>query len=223
MRDIGIDWDDLKRYVKEQIYTLPGIKNHKDKLTVLLTGSRAIGTYSKGSDVDIDVICTKEVYNKIQSEMVERGLTTNKKVAFYYLPKIGWDKYFGKEVGQPHISITNIDIIKEQIKSFEDVPVWIWSNAVIINDPRAQFKRIISLFKEYPMEVLKRKVKYRYLLSLYWLIDVYPHNHSKTDEVFSGTLAIVNGINELYKFFYLIEGKSFLIWKNYLYMLKQQS
>lgn len=40
MKDIGIKWNDLERFISEQIFTLPGINNHEEVLSVLLTGSR---------------------------------------------------------------------------------------------------------------------------------------------------------------------------------------
>lgn len=209
MKDIGVQWTDLQKFIEDIIYTLPGIKNHKEKLTVLLTGSRAIGTYSKNSDVDIDVICTKETYNLIQKEMFDKGLTPNINQSFYYLPENDWDIYFGKDVAQPHFTITPIDIIEKQFRKYDDIPLWIWSNALIINDPNNQFEKIVSSFKSYPENILKTKVKYRYMLLSYWLIDGYPHHHSRNEEMFIASMSILNGIHELYRFFYLVEGKPY--------------
>lgn len=142
--------------------------------------------------------------------MYSKGLTPNTNQAFYYLPVDGWEKYFGEEVGQPHFSITPLDVIETQINQYEDIPIWIWTNAMIIKDPRNQVQNIINNFKGYPTEVLKNKIKYRYLLSSYWLIDGYPHNHQKRqEEVFMASLGILNGIHELYRLFYLIEGKPY--------------
>lgn len=210
MVNIGVDWNDLWRYIDEQIFTLPGITNHKEKLTVLLTGSRALGTYSYNSDVDIDIICTRETFENIQHAMYQKKLTPNTRQAFYQLPTDGWDKYFGKEVSQPHFSITPIDVIEKQFKNYDDVGIWIWTNAVIINDPLKQFKTIIENFKGYTDDVLFKKVKYRYLLSLYWLIDGYPHHHKdKDEELFSASLSILNGIYEMYRLFFLLDGKPY--------------
>jgi len=209
MIDIGLKWDDLERYIIEQIYTLPGIDNHEEELSVLLTGSRAINAYSKNSDVDLDVICSKETFEKIQKEMYRKGLTPNINQAFYYLPEKGWEKYFGDDVGRPHFTITSLDVIENQISNYEDVPTWIWTNAVVINDPNDQFKDIVGKFKGYPHEILEKKIKYRYLLASYWLIDGYPHHHKKDEDIFPAMLSILNGIHELYRFFYIVEGKPY--------------
>lgn len=98
MRDIGISWGGLEKYIEDNIYTLPGIFDHREKLTILLTGSRAIGRYSENSDVDIDIVCPRNSYNQIQAEMFKRNLTGNLHNAFYRLPEAGWDKYFGERI-----------------------------------------------------------------------------------------------------------------------------
>lgn len=209
MKNIGLDWEKVEKYIEENIYTLPGIVNHKDELTVVLTGSRAIGCFSDTSDVDIDVICSSENFKLIQKEMFESKKTTNVNLAFYNLPEINWEMYFGEEVGRPHFSIHPIDEIERQNEEYQDTPIWIWTNAIVINDPNNQFRKIIDRFKGYPKDVLHKKIKYRYLLASYWLIDGYPHNHSRDEELFSATLSLLNGIKELYRFFYLVEGKPY--------------
>ncbi|WDV44205.1 hypothetical protein PV797_11775 [Clostridiaceae bacterium M8S5] len=177
---------------------------------MLLTGSRALGTYSCNSDVDIDIICSREIFDNIQRAMYQKKLTPNTSQAFYQLPTEGWDRYFGKEVSQPHFSITPIDVIEDQFKNYNDVAIWIWINAVIVIDPLKQFKSIVENFKGYTDDVLFRKVKYRYLLSLYWLIDGYPHHHkNKEEELFTASLSILNGINEMYRLFFLLDGKPY--------------
>lgn len=209
MLNIGVSWESLGRYIEDNIFTLPGIESHRDKLTVVLTGSRAIGTYTDSSDADIDVICSKEDYDFIQAEMYKRKLTPNIKQGFYNLPKENWDKYFGEGVGRPHFTITPIDVIKRQIEEYQDTPLWIWSNALVMNDPNNQFRNIIDKFQGYPQDVLIKKIKYRYLLSSYWFIDGYPHNHSRNEDLFSASLSLLKGIHELYRLFYILEGKPY--------------
>ncbi|NIN06998.1 MAG: hypothetical protein GTO43_11735, partial [Armatimonadetes bacterium] len=51
--------------------------------------------------------------------------------------------------------------------------------------------------------------KYRWLLAWYWAIMVYPHHHSSDEELLPAAAAMLNAVNELIKFFFLVEGKPF--------------
>lgn len=209
MESMGINPGDLERYIQDFIYNLPGLEDHQEYLTVLLTGSRALGRYTETSDVDLEVLCTREIYNSIQQEMLERGLTTSLDRSLYYLPQAGWEDYFHSGIDRPHFTITPIEEVKRQLREYEDVPMWVWTNALIINDPNNQFHDLVAEYSFYPREVLRKKLKYRYLLSSYWLIDGYPHNHRENADYFPALQALVSGIHELYRFFYLAEGRPY--------------
>lgn len=208
-RDIGVKVEALEKFIEEQIYTLPGIEDHKNKLTVVLTGSRAIGTYSEESDVDIDVICSNEDFYKIQNEMVKLGRTSSVNQSFYNFLEEDFERYFGEGIDRPHFSITPIDTIKRQIENYEDIPLWIWTSCLILKDPNNQFKNIVDNFKGYPKDILIKKIKHRYLLSCYWLIDGYPQHHNRKEDMLMASLSILNGIHELYRLFYLLDGKPY--------------
>ncbi len=208
--DIGVSYVDLAKYIDEQIFTLPGIDNHREELTVLLTGSRALGQFSESSNVDLDVICSLEVYEKIQEEMLDKGRIPSKDHAFYYLPDENWERYFGDVVGRVHFTLTPIERLKEKFLAYDDVAMWIWTNALVIVDSKSIFKDFIDEFNGYPKDVLIKKIKYRYLLAHHWLVDGFPHNHQrKQEELFSASLSLLNGIHELYKLFFLLDHKPF--------------
>ena len=70
----GVCPADLKRYVEQQIYALPGTDRHEETFTVLLTGSRATGTRRPRSDVDIDVLCPRAVYDRVHAASRKTGM-----------------------------------------------------------------------------------------------------------------------------------------------------
>lgn len=74
-KESGIDENALRKYLDEQIYSLPGTDRHRDVFTVLLTGSRAMGKHTPESDVDIDVLCPEETYIPLQKACREAGIT----------------------------------------------------------------------------------------------------------------------------------------------------
>jgi hypothetical protein len=51
---------------------------------------------------------------------------------------------------------------KGEFRDYEDVPLWIWTNAKVIADPHRQFRNIVGTFKGYQKPVLIRKIKYRW-------------------------------------------------------------
>jgi hypothetical protein len=118
--DIGIPLDAVWRYVEEQIFTLPGVSRPGEDLTILLTGSRATGSYTPQSDVDIDVVCPFSVYESIQNASLAEGRITSIHQSFYILRCEDWQQYFGDQVGRPHFSLTPIDEVKSHFREYND-------------------------------------------------------------------------------------------------------
>ena len=205
----GIDRGALERYIAEQIYSLPGTDRHREEFTVLLTGSRAMGTHTPCSDVDIDVVCSQAVYEAVHRASVEAGIIKSPTSFFLILGGDDYHKYFGDECSRPHFSITPIETVERQFRDHEDVPLWIWTNAQVIADPHGRFSRITEGFWGYPKDVLIGKLKYRWMLAWYWAIEVYPHHSTKDTDLLPAASALLNTVNELLKFFFLAEGRPF--------------
>jgi hypothetical protein len=206
----GIDPNALQRFVDEQVYTLPGIDNHRDVLSILLTGSRAFGGFRPTSDVDLDIVCPLTTYTSLQRAAYEAGLIKSRESFGWWVQRDDdWHSYYGKEVGRPHFSLTPMETVENQFASFEDVPIWVWTNARIIADPGGQFHRILDSFHGYPKDVLVRKLKYHYLLAWYYAIDVFPHNHLSDDELLPAATALLNTVDELIRVFFLVDGGSY--------------
>lgn len=205
----GIDRSALERYIEEQIYTLPGTDRHGDEFTILLTGSRAYGDYKPTSDVDIDVICPRSVFDSVLRAANESGLIKSTTSFWCSCKDEDWWKYFGKEWGRPHFSITPLETVERQLAEYEDVPLWIWTNARIIADPGGQFARIRDGFQGYPRDVLDRKIKYYWLMSGYWAVDGYPGSHADDSELLAAASSVLNGWNDTLRMCFLVEGKPF--------------
>jgi hypothetical protein len=90
---------DIKRYVEEQILTLPGIVD-LGKFIILLTSSRTTCNFSVSSDVDIDVLCPSGTFYAIQERMIAMGRTGSIENGFYKLSEENWQRYFGYRVGR---------------------------------------------------------------------------------------------------------------------------
>jgi hypothetical protein len=205
----GVDPQALQRYIDEQIYTLPGTDRHREQFTILLTGSRATGTALPGSDVDIDVVCPREVYDSVLRASFEAGITKAERAFYVVLQDDDWDRYYGREMGRPQFSLTSLDEVEQHCRDYHDVWLWVWTHARIIADPREQFARIVEGFQGYPREVLVRKIKYHWLLMGYAAVDIYPHQHRRDEDLVAATSAILTAANELLRLFLLVEGKPY--------------
>jgi hypothetical protein len=207
LEQAGIESDALWRYVEEQIYSLPDAP--REALSIVLIGSRAAGAYSDGSDVDLAALCPQAVYEAMLRAAREAGVARAEH-SFFHVPRDGDPKrYFGAERGNPHFSLIPIEAVERQFRDYDDVPLWLWTNAKILTDPGDQLRRVVEGFAGYPREVLVRKIKYRWLLAGYWEIDVTPHHPSCDEELLPAATAMVNAVNELLRVFFLVEGKPF--------------
>lgn len=207
--ETGIDGAAFKRYVREQIYSLPGVERSEDALTILLTGSRATGTFTPESDVDIEVLCPKTVYEALHRAAMDVGIIRSPRSFFHIAPEQDWERYFGRDKGRPHFSITSLHHVERHFREYDDVYLWIWTNAKVAVDPQRQFERIRERYRGYPRDVLMRKIKYRVLLAWYWDVEVFPHHAFTPDALLAASTAVVNSINEYLRVFFLVEGRPF--------------
>ena len=204
----GIDPAAMERLICEQIYSLPGTTRCDQQFSILLTGSRAIGAHTPNSDVDVDVLCPQEVYERVQPTCLQSGLIGGQRSFFCVVPDEWWT-YFGRDWGRPHFSLTPLETASRQIEQYEDVPLWIWTRARILIDPGDRFRRIIERFNGYPDDVRVRKIKYRWLMAGYWEVEGYPYHHNTDDELLPATAAVVNAVNDLLRLFFLVEDRPF--------------
>lgn len=207
--DIGIDSGSLQQYIEEQIYTLPGTHRHREQFAIALTGSRAYGRHAKTSDVDLDVVCSREVFEDVHKASLEAGLIKSPTGLFCVLPRKDWERYFSKEKGRPHFSLTPLDVVQRHFGEYNDVSIWIWTHAKILHDPGERLEQIIQGFTGYPKEILIRKIKYHWLASAYWAIEVVPTNFKRKDDLLATITGLCNSINELLRVFFLVESKPY--------------
>ena len=92
---------------------------------------------------------------------------------------------------------------------FDDVWIWIWTNAKAVVDPGGQLQGILAAWQGYPVDVLVRKIKYRWLMAGYYEIEVYPMNARGDGDLLAAATAVVGAVNELLRLCYLVDGKPF--------------
>jgi hypothetical protein len=219
----GIQSEALWRYVEEQICSLPGVDDARSAFTVLLTGSRSVGIHSPTSDVDIDVVCPQAVYESVQEASYEAGIVASPRSFFCTLKGDDWGRYYGPDMGRPHFSLTGLDRVAQQFAAYDDVAIWIWTNARVLADPDGQFGDIVAAWPGYPLDVLVRKIKYHWLLAGYWEVDVFPHHHRGERDLLAASAGLVNAINELLRCFFLLDARPFPYTEKLLHLAPRTS
>lgn len=195
----------LRRFLEEQIYTLPGTDRHREQFSILLTGSRATGMHEPESDVDLDIFCPRPVYEAVSEACRAAGIIEAKK-SFFCVTR---ERCFGAHVGFPHFSLLPLDTLARDLRAYSDVPIWIWTQAKVITDPGEQFGRTLALFQGYPPEVLVRKLKYHWLRSEYAHIAIFPNHPRDSGDLLAALTGLADGINDLLRVFFLVEGRPF--------------
>ena len=106
----------------------PKFKDYIEKLSFVLVGSAATGLCRPESDVDIAIVCEKEIYNKISFEI-------------RWLDGIPTEEIINGI--QLHYYAISFDSIEEKLDELDDLYLYGYSNYVILQDPGNQFiKRI---------------------------------------------------------------------------------
>lgn len=159
--------------------------------------------------MDVDVLCPQQVYEAVQRAAFEAGIVKAERSFWFVLRDEDWHRYFGRLMGRPHFALISLDRVAQHFRDYDDVGIWIWTNGQVLADPGDQFQRIRNAWTGYPCDVLVRKIKYRWLLAGFWEVEVYPHHHSRDDELLAAGTAILNSVNELLRLFLLVEGRPF--------------
>ncbi len=204
----GLSVEAMRRYVRRFIYSLPGTDRHPEHFSILLTGSRASGHHRPDSDVDLEVLCPQELYDSVLAACLESGRTPTAGTSFFNTGPEGVE-IFGGGIGYPHFSLTPLERIAAAIRRWDDVTMWIIGRARVLTDPGGQFAALAAQIGPYPRDVLVRKLKYHYLLEMYWSIDVTPHHPTRQDELLPAATGLLNSMIEQLRLFYLVEGKPF--------------
>ena len=197
----------IKKFVVNEIFVMPELSEYRNDLNVYLTGSRATGEYSDDSDIDLDMICPQDIFDKIQGNFLKSGKTYSVKAAFYSLDSVDYQAYFG-DIGIPHFSILPQEKILRKLQNFDEVQMWIWGNAKLIIDNAISSVFSAKLFS-FPQDILITKLKKYYMEYLYNIIDAYP-SHDNSDEMkHIAAWSVYSALLSLYRFSFLAENQPF--------------
>jgi hypothetical protein len=205
--------------VNQEVLSLQEFQDQENRIGVYLTGSRAVGGYTDTSDIDLDILCARSVFDELQRRFLAAGKTQTSKAAFYTLADSNYRQYFGN-ISPPHFSITPVESVIKRLQDYDEVQMWIWQNAkpvLICPDIEEQLNKSMNGF---PPEVLLRKLKRYYLEHLYSVIDAYPAHQHNNETKHLAAFSIYNALYSLFRFVYLADSRPFPYTEKLLYHLQ---
>ncbi len=195
------DMQKITDYIQNVVLNSPLLADSRDEISVVLSGSRAVGYHVPESDYDFLGLCDSETYAHV-AKLAGRspsasviGISLNEEAA-----RLGGIK--------ADVNLFERSRIEQAFQNYRDVIVWIWMKAKIIVDREDTIRDLKQSFTGYPREVLERKLRY------HWLRDFDLSVHSmtyqpKSQNVFSVIFALSSKIAEQCKLCCLLDGKPF--------------
>jgi hypothetical protein len=101
-----------------------------------------------------------------------------------------------------------IDPIQEAIQSYNDVVIWIWSNAQPILDRQDAVARLKNAFRGYPQETLEKKLKQHFLKDFHLSVHGLTYR-PESQNVFAVVHALTSKIAEFCRMCCLLDGRPF--------------
>lgn len=128
----------------QHLLQLPRFKPYLERLSFILVGSAATGLCREGSDVDIAIVSDEETYRDISKDSP-------------------WNAARPSEVRiddvQLHYYGITFDRIESKLRELDDTYLYVYSNAVVLQDPGNQFTRRFSRLTSYIPAVRKQRLE----------------------------------------------------------------
>jgi len=123
---------------------LPQLKPFLDKSSIILVGSVATGLCREDSDIDIAIVCDKAIFTEISKDTQwAKGIPTETKI----------------DGVQFHYYATTFDGIKSKLQKLDDMYLYVYGYAKILQDPQNAFERFISKYKPDDIEIRKQRIE----------------------------------------------------------------
>lgn len=123
---------------------LPQFKPFLEKLSFILVGSVATGLCREDSDIDIAVVCNKNIFDEIsKNTRWTEGMPTEIKI----------------DSVQFHYYATAYEDIEKKLKEQDDMDMCIYGYAKILKDPENAFHRFISKYKPNDPKIRRQRIE----------------------------------------------------------------
>ena len=200
--ETGCTTNQLRRFIDEKLLQRPELTESQNRLAIVLAGSRAVGYHTSTSDYDLIGLCDAPTYAQILQNtdhdfsVAGIDISIDRKEA---------EQMLGREVD---FAVYEADYIQAAFQEYNDVVLWIWTNAQAIMDPCHTVSELQASFGGYPRDVLEQKLKQHFLQDF----DLSVHGltyRPESQNIFSVLNAMTSKIGEYCKMCCLLDGKPF--------------
>jgi predicted nucleotidyltransferase len=207
---VGGELDRAREYAQEIVLCHPALKGVREKVGLVLSGSRAVGYHVPSSDYDFLALCDGDTYADIarlagvdyEATRIDLTAVIDQSRA---MEKEQIRQRFGIEVD---IAVYESKRVERALGDYRDVVLWIWTNAKVLFDPTSHIETLQESVVEYPMDVLERKLKAHYLMDFHLSVHGVTYRY-ESQNVFSVVYALAAKIAEFCRLCCLLDGKPF--------------
>lgn len=202
MHNDGRTMNQLGHFIDEKLLQRPELKECRNRLAIVLAGSRAVGYHTSASDYDLLGFCDAPTYARLlrntghDPSVAGIDISVDRKEAKQML---------GREVD---FAVYEADRIQHAFQEFNDVVLWIWTNAQAIVDPCHAVSKLQASFDGYPKNILEQKLKQHFLRDFHLSVHGLTY-HPESRNVFAVLNTLTNKIGEYCRMSCLLDGKPF--------------
>jgi len=196
------DLDRAREYAQQIALCHPALKEVREKVGLVLAGSRAVGYHVPSSDYDFLALCDRDTYTDIARLAGVDHEATRIDLA---VDKEQIKQRFGVEVD---IAVYEGRRVERALGEYRDVVLWIWTNAKILSDPLNRIQTLQESVTGYPRDVLERKLRAHYLMDFHLSVHGITYRY-ESQNVFSVVHALASKIAEFCRLCCLLDGKPF--------------
>jgi hypothetical protein len=200
--DSGNDLADLRRYAEEIALAHPWLKGVGERVGLVLAGSRSVGWHLPKSDWDFLALCDEATFTDI-ARLAGKG--PGVKGIDLPMDKESVEKNFDIEVD---VSVYETGRVARAMGRYNDVVLWIWTNAKNIFDPTGCVETLKGSFQGYPRDILERKLRQHFLKDFHLSVHAVTYNHDSKN-VFSVVHALASKVAEYCRLCCLLDGIPF--------------
>jgi hypothetical protein len=194
--------DQLLRFINERLFKYPELAECRDKLSIVLAGSRSANYNVASSDYDLLGLCDAATYARI---LQLAGRSPSVSGIDISVDRDAVKQQYDLEVD---IAIYEIRRIQRAFRAYNDVILWIWTNAKIILDPSRAVTDLQSSFRGYPKGIAEKKLKKHFLKDFHLSVHALTYR-PESQNVFSVLHAMTSKIAEMGKICCLLDDKPF--------------